>query len=127
MGLHRPVELAAQTGQVKLARNHLSGNPQDLAPLLLALIFLAPNDVYFATHIGLGRRGAKMPDEEWVKILYDSRRVKFTYQQLPDDRAFITAQIEGNEVVYSVVLTEARNPLTRENVESHFKDELSKK
>jgi hypothetical protein len=44
---------------------------------------------------------------------------------LPDDGAFITAQIEGNEVVYSVVLTEARNPLSREDVESHFKGELS--
>jgi hypothetical protein len=68
-----------------------------------------------------------MPDEEWVKALEDGRRVKFIYQELPDDGAFITAQIEGNEVVYSVVLTEARNPLTRENVESHFKGELSKK
>jgi hypothetical protein len=68
-----------------------------------------------------------MPDEEWVKSLEDGRRVKFIYQELPDDGAFITAQIEGNEVVYSVVLTEARNPLTRENVESHFKGELSKR
>jgi hypothetical protein len=68
-----------------------------------------------------------MPDEEWVKTLEDGRRVKFIYEALRDDGAFITAQIEGNEVVYSVVLTEARNPLTRENVESHFKGELSKK
>ena len=68
-----------------------------------------------------------MPDEEWVKTLEDGRRVKFIYQALPGDGAFITAQIEGSEVVYSVVLTEARNPLSRENVESHFKGELSKK
>jgi hypothetical protein len=68
-----------------------------------------------------------MPDEEWVKMLEDGRRVKFVYQELPGDGAFITAQIEGNEVVYSVVLTEAKNPLTRENVENHFKGELSKK
>jgi len=68
-----------------------------------------------------------MPDEEWVKTLEDGRRVKFIYQALPDNRAFITAQIEGNEVVYSVVLTKARNPLSHENVESHFKGELSKK
>ncbi len=68
-----------------------------------------------------------MPDEEWVKTLEDGRRVKFIYQELPGDGAFITAQIEGNKVVYSVVLTEARNPLSRENVESHFKGELSKK
>ena len=68
-----------------------------------------------------------MPDEEWIKTLDDSRRVKFIYQELPKDGAFITAQIEGNEVVYSVLLTKARNPLSREDVESHFKGELSKK
>jgi hypothetical protein len=68
-----------------------------------------------------------MPDEDWIKTLEDGRKVKFIYQELPEDRAFITAQIEGNEVVYSVVLTNARNPLSREDVESHFKGELSKK
>jgi hypothetical protein len=68
-----------------------------------------------------------MPDEEWIKTLADGRKVKFIYQELPEDGAFITAQLEGNEVVYSVVLTKARNPLSHENVESHFKSELSKK
>jgi hypothetical protein len=68
-----------------------------------------------------------MPDEEWIKTIEDGRRVKFIYQELPEDGAFITAQLEGNEVVYSVVLTKARNPLSREDVESHFKGELSKK
>ena len=67
-----------------------------------------------------------MPDDEWIKTLPDGRRVKFTNQELLD-RAFITAQIEGNRVVYSVVLTKARNPLGREEVESHFEGELSKK
>jgi hypothetical protein len=61
-----------------------------------------------------------MPDEEWVKRLEDGRNVKFIYQELPEDGAFITAQIERNEVVYSIVLAEARNPLTHEEVESHF-------
>jgi hypothetical protein len=68
-----------------------------------------------------------MRDEEWIKTLEDGRKVKFVYQELPEDAAFITAQVEGNEVVYSVVLTKARNPLSREDVESHFKGELSKK
>jgi hypothetical protein len=68
-----------------------------------------------------------MPDEEWIKTLDDGRKVKFFYHQLPEDGAFITAQIQGNEVVYSVVLAKARNPLSRENVESHFEGELSKK
>jgi hypothetical protein len=68
-----------------------------------------------------------MPDEEWIKTLADGRNVKFIYQELPVDGAFISAQLEGNEVVYSVVLTNARKPLSRDDVESHFKGELSKK
>ena len=68
-----------------------------------------------------------MPDEEWVKTLADGRTVKFIYQELPGDGAFMTAQLAGNEVVYSVLLAKAKNPLTREDVESHFKTELAKK
>jgi hypothetical protein len=68
-----------------------------------------------------------MLEEEWVKTLEDGRKVKFIYQELPKDGAFITAQLAGKEVVHSVVLTKARNPLSRGDVESHFKDELSKK
>jgi hypothetical protein len=68
-----------------------------------------------------------MTDEEWIKTLADGRKVKFIYQELPEDGAFITAQVGGNEVVYSVVLVKARNPLSREDVESHFAGELSKK
>ena len=69
-----------------------------------------------------------MPELEWVKTLEDGRKVKFIYQELAEDGAFIiTAQIGGNEVVYSVVLTKARNPLSHEDVESHFKGELSKR
>jgi hypothetical protein len=68
-----------------------------------------------------------MPDDEWIKKLEDGRNVKFSYQELPRAGAFITAQLEANEVVYSVVLTEIRNPLGREDVERHFKGELSKK
>jgi len=68
-----------------------------------------------------------MREEEWVKKLDDGRKVKSTYQELREDGAFITAQIERNEVVYSVVLTKVKNPLSQEEVESHFKGELSKK
>jgi hypothetical protein len=68
-----------------------------------------------------------MPDQEWIKALEDGRKVKFIYQELAEDGAFITAQIEGHEVVYSVVLSDARNPLSHEDVESHFQGELPKK
>jgi hypothetical protein len=67
-----------------------------------------------------------MPSDEWIKRLANGRRVKFTNQELPDDWAFITAQIEGNKIVYSVVLTDAQNPLSREEVESQFEGELQR-
>jgi hypothetical protein len=86
----------------------------------------ALNNVY-SPHTLISPGDTKMHDEEWIKKLEDGRKVKFIYQELPEDGAFITAQIEGNEVVYSVVLTKARNPLSREDVEGHFKGELSKK
>jgi hypothetical protein len=68
-----------------------------------------------------------MPDEEWIKTLEDGRKVKFFYQELAEDGAFISAQVAGNEVVYSIILTNAKNPLSREHVENRFKSELSKK
>jgi hypothetical protein len=68
-----------------------------------------------------------MPDDEWIKTLADGRKVKFIYQELPEDGAFMTAQIAGHKVVYSVVLPKAGNPLNRESVEDHFQAELSKK
>ena len=37
----------------------------------------------------------KMPDEEWIKNLEDGRKVKFIYQELPEDGAFITALIRS--------------------------------
>jgi hypothetical protein len=69
----------------------------------------------------------KVPDDEWIKTLEDGRKVKFIYQELPENGAFITAQVARNEVVYSIILTKVRNPLSREDVESHFEGELSKK
>jgi hypothetical protein len=66
-------------------------------------------------------------EEECIETLKDGRKVKFVYQELPEDGAFITAQVAGNEVVYSVLLAKAGNPLSHEDVESHFNDELSKK
>jgi hypothetical protein len=68
-----------------------------------------------------------MTEDEWVQTREDGRKVQFVYQELPGDGAFITAHIAGNEVVYSILLTKARNPLSREDVEGHFEGELLKK
>jgi hypothetical protein len=64
-------------------------------------------------------------DGEWIKTLESGRKVKFVHQALPGGGAFVTAQIEGHEVVYSVVLTKAKAPRDREGAESHFASELS--
>jgi len=66
-------------------------------------------------------------EEEWIKTLADGRRVKFTSQGLLETQAFITAQVESNKVVYSIVLTKVKNPLSHEEVEGYFAGELSKK
>lgn len=68
-----------------------------------------------------------MPDQDWIKTLADGRKVKFIYQELPDSGAFLSAQVAGNEVVYSIILTKVRNLLSREDVEKRFEAELSKK
>jgi hypothetical protein len=68
-----------------------------------------------------------MRSDAWIKTLAEGRRVKFTNQELPNEWTFITAQVEGNKVVYSIVLTNEKNPPRREQVESHFESELSKK
>jgi len=31
-------------------------------------------------------------EDKWIKVLSDGRHVKFTYQDLAEDRSFITAQ-----------------------------------
>jgi hypothetical protein len=47
------------------------------------------------------------------QTLEDGRKVECICQELPEYAAFISAQLAGNEVVYSVVLSNARNPLSR--------------
>ena|ERR1700722_5810046 len=70
-------------------------------------------------------RDTKMAEDEWIKTLADGRKVKFFYQELMEDGAFISAKIEGNDVIYSIILTKARNPLSCKDAECHFKNVLS--
>ena len=65
--------------------------------------------------------------DEWTNVISGEGLVKFSYQELWEDGAFLTAQIAGHEVVYSVILTQVCNPLGREAVEHHFDRELSRK
>ena len=68
-----------------------------------------------------------MLGDEWIKTLPDGRRVKFTNQELQDGWVFITAQVERNKVVYSIVLTDAKDAPSRGEVESQFEGEFSRK
>ena len=68
----------------------------------------------------------KMPTDEWIRTIADGRKVKFSHDKLMD-ATFFTAQIEGNEVVYSILLNIAETNLSREEVEGRFERELSKK
>ena len=67
-----------------------------------------------------------MPDDEWIRTFADGKKVKFSHDELMD-ATFITAQIEGNEVVYSILLNKAETNMSHEEVEGRFERELSKK
>ena len=58
--------------------------------------------------------------DEWVQANQAGQLVKFTYDDLPHGKAFLTAQIAGNEVVCSIILPKPEFPFSREGVESHF-------
>jgi hypothetical protein len=59
--------------------------------------------------------------DEWIHLNRAGQIVKFTYDDLPEGKAFLTAQIAGHEVVCSVILAKPELPFSREGVESHFK------
>jgi hypothetical protein len=68
----------------------------------------------------------KMQNDEWIRTLADGRNVKFSHDELMD-ATFITAQIEGNEVVYSILLKKTETKLSREAIERRFQRELLRK
>jgi hypothetical protein len=81
-------------------------------------------------HCGIGAKRwtvVGFMKDEWIKKLSDGRLVQFTYLELMAGSVFITAQIARNEVVYSILLSEVNNPLSRKEVEGRFESELLKK
>ena len=59
-------------------------------------------------------------EDEWTTVSSSHQLVKFTYSELPNGTAFLTAQIAGHEVVCSVILPQPEHPFSREGVERHF-------
>ena len=49
--------------------------------------------------------------DEWIQVNQAGQLVKFTYDDLPLGKAFLTAQIAGNEVVCSIISPNARIPI----------------
>ena len=58
--------------------------------------------------------------DEWTNVNQGGELVKFTYSDLPEGKAFLTAQIAGHEVVCSVILPHPELPFNRKGIESHF-------
>ena len=63
-------------------------------------------------------------EDEWTTLIWVDRLVKFTYADLPDGAAFLTAQIANHEVVYSIIVEETEQPFSRQGVERHFEYEF---
>jgi hypothetical protein len=61
--------------------------------------------------------------DEWLTVISGDRLVKFTYFDLPEGAVFLTAQIAGHEVVYSII-SQTEHPLDRVEVERRFAHEL---
>ena len=51
--------------------------------------------------------------DEWTMVISGDRLVKFTYVDLPSGGAFMTAQIAGHGVVYSILSDEIEGPFSR--------------
>ena len=62
--------------------------------------------------------------DEWTKVISGDRLVKFTYFDLSTGAAFMTAQIAGHEVVYSIISERTERPFSRVGVEGRFDYEL---
>ena len=62
-------------------------------------------------------------NDKWTTVISGDRLVKFTYVDLPTGEAFMTAQIGGHEVVYSII-SEQTEDFSRVGVEGRFDAEL---
>ena len=63
-------------------------------------------------------------EDEWTKVTGADQLVKFTYVDLPGGAAFMTAQMAGHEVVYSIISEQTERPFSRGGVERRFDHEL---
>ena len=66
-----------------------------------------------------------MKKDEWTAALPDGRNVKYTFRQLTDTIATISAQLVGNDIVH--MHNNVRASITREQVEADFASELIQK
>jgi hypothetical protein len=62
-------------------------------------------------------------EDEWTKVISGDRLIEFTHADLPEEEVFLTAQLAGHDVVFSIV-RHAVGPFNRERVERHFNYEF---
>jgi hypothetical protein len=62
--------------------------------------------------------------DEWTTVISDGRLVKFTCDDLWMGAVFMTAQIAGHEVVYSIISKEVEGSFSHADVERRFTFEL---
>jgi hypothetical protein len=66
-----------------------------------------------------------MRDREWTRTLAEGRKLKVIYEGRAVAGAFLTAQLAGSEVAYSVVLPKTGKPSSRDEVESQVQSKNS--
>jgi hypothetical protein len=64
-----------------------------------------------------------MRNEEWSVELPDGRTVRYTYKEMTETLAFITAQVQGNAVVY--MHNNIPAPMTNAQVEAEFAHDIA--
>src|SRR5438132_11284822 len=50
----------------------------------------------------------RMPDAEWIKTVADGRRVKFTIQELSDDRGFMPHKLKATTLSVSASFNKSK-------------------
>ena len=99
-----------------------------LTPKEIVCPYLAVDRVYLRRIVFPSRiEIRKCKTKRGSRLLKTAEKLSLSTWNCRTTERLLPAQLAGNEVVYSVLLTKATLPLSREDVESHFNGELSKK
>jgi hypothetical protein len=71
------------------------------------------------------RRAVSM-GETWIVVREDGKRVTFSYRELSQDQAEMTARVEGDEFTQLLKKSGLKLPLSHEDVQNYFAHSLPK-